>query len=281
MDWVPCGKCNFCLKRSRSEWSFRLFQELKAAQSAAFLTLTYDPLSVVYSVDERKANLEPSHLKAFIRAFRDREAKVGRKRYRRAGVKRWRNRAIRYYAVGEYGGMGEELLGEGRPHFHVLLFNFNPDTMARVQEIWGRGQVDVGEVEPASIAYVSGYVINRHQDYGKRHRPFTSISRSNGGLGSQYLTPQMVRYHKVGKRNYGMHEGYKVPLPRLYKDRIFSKHQKQVMRVAIAKEMDNRFLDEVERLSVLHADPVNYYQMKLDQAYARVRVVKSKKSRGV
>lgn len=277
-DWVPCGKCNFCLQKRRSDWSFRLYQELKAAQTAAFITLTYAPENLVYSVSERKANLEKTHIQAFIRAFRDREAKiVGRGLPKRLKRKRMRSKPIRYYAVGEYGDAGEEIFGEGRPHFHVLMFNYHPNTMMKVSEIWGRGHVDVGAVEPASIAYVSGYVINSWKKEDGRQRPFSVISKAGGPIGITYLSPQMVRYHKRGKLNYGQQYGYKVPLPRLFKDRIFNRHEKEYMRLKIAEEMDKRFQDEISRLQALHDDPITYYQMKLDQAYRRVRTSKRKK----
>src|SRR5690625_7067719 len=38
---VPCGKCGACKHNRRADWSFRLQQELRDAESALFLTLTY------------------------------------------------------------------------------------------------------------------------------------------------------------------------------------------------------------------------------------------------
>ena len=47
---LPCGKCPYCLNRRANNWIFRLQQELKRADSALFVTLTYDnpPLSYSY-----------------------------------------------------------------------------------------------------------------------------------------------------------------------------------------------------------------------------------------
>ena len=59
---LPCGKCPYCLNRRANNWIFRLQQELKRADSALFVTLTYDnpPLShgfvrpTVYKPDVQK-----------------------------------------------------------------------------------------------------------------------------------------------------------------------------------------------------------------------------------
>lgn len=39
---VPCGKCYYCVMRRISGWHFRLSNELKYAETASFVTLTYD-----------------------------------------------------------------------------------------------------------------------------------------------------------------------------------------------------------------------------------------------
>lgn len=46
--YVPCGRCVNCLETKRSVWTFRLLMELRVAESAHFVTLTYDPLDVPY-----------------------------------------------------------------------------------------------------------------------------------------------------------------------------------------------------------------------------------------
>ena len=134
-DVVPCGKCVECLKRRANHWTFRLSQELKQATTACFLTLTYDevPLS---------QNGLPTLRKTDFQKF----------------MKRLRKRSkcsLKYYACGEYGTRTQ------RPHYHVILFNlsrtiFETDMIGR---IWSHGFVDVGKVEMASIAYVTGYVM--------------------------------------------------------------------------------------------------------------------------
>lgn len=253
--WVPCGKCNFCLKSKRAAWSHRLYQELKGAESAAFVTFTYADENLVYDVGSKEPGLEKTHMQDMLKRVRYYEAKRGRK-------------SARYYLVGEFGGVF------GRPHYHALLFNLHQDTLGKISDIWGKGHVHHGKVEPASIAYVSGYVINKVDEQSVvSHRtfPFALMSK---GIGRSYLTTQMRRWHKRRQANYAMQYGYHVPLARYYKDKIFTKLEKEVMTLALDRELDKKFRDELERLTALHHDPYGYYQEKVNQAYSRVRTEK-------
>lgn len=57
---------------------------------------------------------------------------------------------IKYYLVGEYGGIKK------RPHYHVLLFNANIET---IQPAWSYGEVWYGTVTEASIGYCFKYIM--------------------------------------------------------------------------------------------------------------------------
>ena len=46
--YVPCGRCYACLTTRRNVWTFRILQELKVAESARFVTLTYTDETVPY-----------------------------------------------------------------------------------------------------------------------------------------------------------------------------------------------------------------------------------------
>lgn len=256
-QWVPCGKCNFCLQRKRSGWSFRLHQELKVSATAHFVTLTYAPENLVFDVKSREPSLEKTHLQKFM------------KRLRKADAKLWPT-SIRYYAVGEYGGLFN------RPHYHVILFNLHPDLKESVQKIWGLGSIHIGKVQPASVAYVTGYIINEDNkvDPLVKQFPFALMSKGRGGLGAKYLTPQMIKWHKKGKHNFAQVNGHKVPLARIYSDRLFSSLDKAVMAVKLEGELDAVYHTEIERLCKLHEDPMTYYQLKVEQAYNRVKIEK-------
>lgn len=79
-------------------------------------------------------------------------------------------RGIRFYACGEYGEK------EKRPHYHVVLFNFdfsdkkyykkskigdNLYTSAIAERVWSKGFCVVGEVTFESCAYIARYIVDK------------------------------------------------------------------------------------------------------------------------
>ena len=82
--------------------------------------------------------------------------------------KRVRSR-IRFFHCGEYGDMSR------RPHYHAVLFGFDPPDKQRwtvsasnplyisplLNETWGMGFVTVGEVSFESAAYVARYCVKK------------------------------------------------------------------------------------------------------------------------
>lgn len=196
---VPCGKCLVCLGNKRNDWSFRLMQEYKASDSSAFITLTYDNKYLPES------GVSIRHFQLFMKRLR----------------KRFSER-LRYYAVGEYGTK------TGRPHYHAIIFNFEGDEKF-LRSVWPFGLVHIGKVNQASIMYVTKYVIQRGNYQGKQNKPFSLVSRGYG-LGSNYLTSAMVKWHHGCKpywknplqaRNYVIVNGQKGRLPRFYKEKIW------------------------------------------------------------
>lgn len=149
---VPCGKCNFCLQAKRSEWTFRLKQELKVCSSAFFLTFTYSDDNLPLRGDV--ATLVKSDVQKFMKRLR----KVC------PGV------TLRYYFVGEYGTNTE------RPHYHSIMFNLPPGREHDLEKIWNLGGVFVAPCNGATIHYTTKYHLNRHVDWDKvnpgREKPF-------------------------------------------------------------------------------------------------------------
>ena len=93
---VPCGKCLNCLMNKRNDWAFRLMQEYRHSKSGLFITLTYHSK---YVPDQ---GVDKEHFQKFM------------KRLRHTTSQR-----LRYYGVGEYGTV------TGRPHYHIILFNYD------------------------------------------------------------------------------------------------------------------------------------------------------------
>lgn len=128
---VPCGRCPLCLARRVSGWSFRLMQEDKVSLSSHFVTLTYDTDHV------------PISGRGFM-SLQKRDVQLFFKRLRKVN-----DNKLKYYAAGEYGTKW------GRPHYHIILFNCDPDT---IHASWQQGSIHTGIVSAASVGYTLKYM---------------------------------------------------------------------------------------------------------------------------
>lgn len=256
---VPCGKCGHCLSAKRFQWTFRLNQELKVADSALFLTLTYDEQNVPLGKDDMQCLHKPDY-QSFMKRLRHLPT----------------TKPLRYYAVGEYGG---ETL---RPHYHAIMFNL-PYEMCQpyiefyrehkvacfasdLSEIWKKGFVSAGSVTPASIHYVTKYVIGPQVDLQGRTKPFALISNRSGGIGKDYVDKH-INYHRGGElRNYVMYNGYKFAVPRYYRKKLFTDRELEQMAASSIVEGDERWRAEIERLGEFAENPYNYYDERREAA---------------
>jgi len=201
---VPCSKCLPCLMNKRADWSFRLEQEYKNSKSAFFVTLTYDQKHA-----PSDGSLDKKHLQLYMKRLRKKDG----------------TNKLRYYAVGEYGSRG------GRPHYHLLIFNASE---AHIRSSWNDsrdrpvGIVHIGRVTPASVGYVTKYLVQTTSAQNWRSeknpkgllKPFSVMSRKYG-IGGQYLTDEMVEWHRSDNKNYTLKDGQKIRLPRFYREKIW------------------------------------------------------------
>lgn len=208
---VPCGKCPECKKRRASSWSFRLMKEYERAVSGSFVTLTYDsdniPLSKNGFMTLRKEDLQK-----FFKRLR---------KLHPSGT------PIKYYAVGEYGENYK------RPHYHIILFNANTDL---IHKAWKFGHIHIGTLTEASVGYTLKYMSK-----AKATKLFARDDRApeksymSKGLGENYLTPQMIQWHKnkPTERVYAVtSDSKKIALPRYYRNKIYNEEE----RVLIQKQ---------------------------------------------
>lgn len=255
---VPCGNCAFCGATKRSDWALRLHYEGRKHLVKKFVTLTYaDP------------NLR---WKGGVSQLSKRDLQLWFKRIRRAGYK------CRYFAVGEYGST------TFRPHYHVLLFGDVPDQVIRdcwVEEKTSRnhgqptGSVHIGSVTEASVMYCLGYIVNGKgwKMRTRRERPFSIMSR-RPGLGSNYLTPAMIEWHRSGRKNYAILDGGKRHLPRYYKTKIFSKIDLVRIAVRDQKAVFKAAVKWVRSPAMRRQkDPLAYRKIQLDRL---AKTIKSK-----
>jgi len=245
---VPCGRCPPCKKRRVDQWTFRLLQEEKQHQTAHFITLTFDTRFVPIS-----KNGFMTLRRGYKTVPRKKPAKDGSlykavslcdftnflKRLRKLMPK---DTKIKYYYCGEYG------THKKRPHYHAIIFGVpDPELYAKAWAVDGSslGAVHIGTVTGDSIAYTMKYIdksnwkpLHARDD---RTPEFSSMSK---GLGLSYLTPAMVKYHKqdLTRLYCTKKQGYRVALPRYYKDRIYTKAEQKLqhplIESAVQKSLD-------------------------------------------
>jgi len=206
MQQVPCGKCLECLKARVNSWFVRIQNEKDSATSAYFVTLTYDDCNLSYS-DNGNMCLNYRDTQLFWKALRDINGKSTK---------------IKYFLVGEYGSKTY------RPHYHAIVFNVtDPDFFTKA---WKYGNVHVGKVSPASTYYTLKYALKRAKKIHKKD-PFDdrTIEKAlmSKGIGLNFLTEDMVAYYKEDvSRPVTMIGNKKLPLPRYYRDKLFTDKEK-------------------------------------------------------
>jgi hypothetical protein len=217
----PCGKCYDCKARKVNGWAFRLSKEAEVSTSAFFLTLTYEPETVPYT-----PNGLPTLFKRDIQLFMKRLRKIN-------------DAKLKYYLCGEYGAKTQ------RPHYHILLFNVDIETVATA---WGNGFVHVGKLSDASTVYTLKYVSKEERipmwETDDRQKEFSLMSK---GLGKNYLTRAIRKWHKADLINRvycPLKDNLKVSMPRYYRDKIYTWHEKNIIRAFYETKDVNKDVDK-------------------------------------
>ena len=191
---VPCGKCIECKLNYSRQWATdcMLEKQYYNENECWFLTLTYSDEYLPQA--EFKTDTGES-FKGI--SLRKKDLQDFWKRLR----KHYTKNKIKYLAVGEYGK------STSRPHYHAIVYGLNLDTKKLkylnnnengdslwthpdIENIWGKGQIVLGQVTWKSIAYVARYTLKKQKDkdialdqrYG-RIPPFICMSQ---GIGKRY-----------------------------------------------------------------------------------------------
>jgi hypothetical protein len=145
------------------------------------------------------------------------------------------NENIKYYAGGVYGSQKK------RPHYHIILFNANQEHIISSWTINNKpiGSCHIGDVSSASIGYTLKYMckeskIPMHQN-DDRKKEFAVMSK---GLGQNYLTNQMIKWHKndiLNRMYVPIEDGKKIAMPRYFKDKIYNEDEKDKINEHMGK----------------------------------------------
>lgn len=225
---APCGVCPNCKQNRIAEWTFRLRKEEEISVSCHFITLTYETQNMEYVFvpyhNRNMGTLSTEHLKNFWKHLRQLEHRAGNKN------------KIKYYAAGEYGTTSTM-----RPHYHAIIFNVSDKN--NYWKAWGKGIVDISQkpVGAGAMAYCAKYIDkpkHLHSD-DPRQKEFSRMSQR---LGANYLTPEIIKYHKQDPkgRNYVSYlGGVRQKMPNYYRKKIFTnleRHYQNTLAEALAKE---------------------------------------------
>lgn len=252
---LPCGKCANCRARRVSGWSWRLSQHDRYQRMAYFVTLTYDPEFLPRSPRNFRT-LVKADLQKFFKRLR---------RYR----KHYRQHKISYYACGEYGSEGS------RPHYHIILFNADPDDVEKAWSLKCKslGHCHFDEVNEVTIGYVLKYMtkpptVPRHRN-DDRVPEFSLMSK---GIGKEYITSKSIAWHHavLNERFYvPLKDGKRIALPRYMKDKMYDKEQRKQVGEYMSTLPDERETYEYAMENFLLRTPEQKRMLQHDRARLR------------
>lgn len=196
-----CGVCRDCRLHRAREWAIRCYHEGQLHEESCFLDLTFRD--------------EPPTV-----SKRDLQLFFKRLRKSLPGIK------LRYFAVGEYGEQFE------RPHYHVVLFGWNPKDRypwrrspkgtllyrsPHLERVWTAGHVTVSDITEEAAGYAARYTLKKingdraEEHYGGRHPEF-NLSSNKLGLG------WIEKYYRDiwPKNDFVVFKGKECPVPRYY-----------------------------------------------------------------
>lgn len=232
---VRCGRCMECLKQDASSWTGRLLMEYAAHPFCTFATFTFcDKYLPDYGVCKRDMTLLIKRL---------RQAQPG----------------IRYFGVGEYGGMF------ARPHYHFLVFNdkmFNSPLWRNLEPdgnsfgfrchcpFWKFGHVTVEEACTDNIAYCAGYVKSKLDPVKRKllengRNPVCNTMSLKPAIGYEYMVKHKDKLIQDGCVRLG---GSEYVLSKYFKEHICSDADRLFLRQQKTADFDAQFDLDVEEL---------------------------------
>lgn len=255
---VPCGKCELCLKRRQREWFVRCYEEWKHAQTAFFVTLTYDDKNIP--------------IKDGVPVVSKKDCQDFFKRLRKPLLEsdEYKDIHISYLLVSEYGDQFH------RPHYHMLLFNYPLSDIESVrksiEEAWQNGLVSVGTVTSASINYCTKYCLKNENKKETTIVPCFMLSSRRPAIGAAFLSKQAQDFYKGSRKQTTNIQGVNYPLPKYYKNKLFTDSERADMYSESLESVYDDLsllLERVDSLSEIH-------KLKKEQINAKCNEIKRK-----
>lgn len=276
---LPCRKCLSCKMENARQWALRSQLEIESNPGNNwFITLTYNNQNVPMNKNN-SLTLKDDDLSNFINTLR-------------VSMFRKKKKKFKYLAGSEYGSR------TFRPHYHLCIFSLELDDLVPtgkkndmgqpyfsskyIEQIWGKGNVIIGEVNYESAGYVARYTFKKQtkMDYKKLEIEPEKL-RMSKGIGQKYFEDNYE--HIYDYDNLYVQAGGKVknsPPPRYY-DRLLEKVNPLMLEMVKA--------DRVKKAKLLNTTKVEstgltYFQlldnrktMLLEKSRSLKRNLKNKK----
>lgn len=248
---IPCGQCIGCRIRQREDWTTRIELEARdyPKEQVWFITLTYDddhvPGMIVKTGEiMRKVQYtwkpgekRPESVQILLYEDIQKFLKRLRKAYRGK---------LRYFVAGEYGEQ------TARPHYHMILYGWEPTDLENLYKIhhngyynskwlanlWGMGQIQIAQAVPETYRYVAGYVTkkmyeldgkkaNAYYELGQT-KPFACMSLKPG-IGDNYYQEHKA---EIWQRGYiQCTNGKQAQIPRYYEKQMETENPERLWRI--------------------------------------------------
>lgn len=246
---VPCGKCELCREKKKSEWEFRAICENAVSETQPlFVTCTYDP----------------EHLPAEGLCKRDVQLFLKRLRFNLTDSGYDVANKLRYFACGEYGSHTK------RPHYHLILWNF-PDMrtlherLEFISDSWQNGYCYVVPLTYGGVGYVMKYMRKAAPAPEGKAPIFFLSSRRNGGIGSKYLMDRYSFFHDNPTQiQVSVTDPYtgvtkSCILPKFFRDKLWPSFSRSVNRVS--RSVLQRFRENLHICRTLYDSIRDYFKV--------------------
>ena len=173
---------------------------------------------------------------------------------------------LRYFVAGEYGEQ------TARPHYHMILYGWEPTDLKNLYKIhhngyytsewltdlWGMGQIQIAQAVPETYRYVAGYVTKKMYEingekanaYYKlgQTKPFACMSLKPG-LGDNYYQKHKTEIWKQGYIQCS--NGKQAQIPRYYEKQMVAENPQRLWRI---KQNRQKNAMEQKRLQLENQD---------------------------
>lgn len=181
-----CRKCLACRLNIAREKSIRVYHESKTWEKSIFLTLTYNDENLI------SPKLQYLDFQLFMKRLREEVTRGIKDKELKKQLQ------ISYMVTGEYGDKNK------RPHWHALIFNYEPIDKKLLRttplghqvyesrtlsNLWNKGLIEFGNITIESANYVARYAakkLTHGNDQDHDYHPIHKTSSKNA-IGKKWI----------------------------------------------------------------------------------------------